>query len=94
MKVSTIADSILPHVAEPRNVVQAPYSDYDTDPVMFWNAVGLRMNQLTHTIDGPHSGPTMSSRALAILHLAIHDACFAIPSAPTYPTYLNPQGGG
>lgn len=91
--MTTIADAIIPDVYEPRTAVAEPYSDYDRDPVMFWNAVGLRFNQLTHTIRGPHDGPTMSSRALGILHLAIHDACFAIPQNPTYPTYLNAAGG-
>jgi vanadium chloroperoxidase len=44
--------------------------------VMFWNHVGLEMNRITHSLGGPHTGPTMSSRALGLLQLAMHDAYF------------------
>lgn len=58
-------------------------------PVLYWNHVGLEMNRITHSLGGPQSGPTMSSRALGLLHLAMHDAYFAVlgTGAP-YPIYL------
>jgi vanadium chloroperoxidase len=71
--------------------------DANIFPVMYWNHVGLQMNRLTHSLNGPHGGPTMSSRALGLLHLAMHDAFFAVlGSTPTtvdpgIPTYL-PKG--
>lgn len=43
-------------------------------PVFYWNHVGLQMNRITHSLGGPQGGPTMSSRALGLLHLAMHDA--------------------
>jgi vanadium chloroperoxidase len=60
-------------------------------PVLYWNHVGLQMNRITHSLGGPQGGPTMSSRALGLLHLAMHDAYFAVlgmdeKSDP--PTYL------
>ncbi len=48
------------------------------DPILFWNAVALECNRLDHT--GPadrqrhQRGPTLSSRALAMAHIAMHDA--------------------
>jgi vanadium chloroperoxidase len=45
-------------------------------PLFYWNWVGLEMNRITHSLGGPHTGPTMSSRALGLLHLAMHDAWF------------------
>ena len=74
------------------------------DPVLFWNAVALEANRLDHTdgiqpkTDGMQpenqKGPTLSSRALAIIHLAMHDAFFgiagvaAIPNLPPGPKSL------
>lgn len=70
-------------------------------PVFYWNFVGLEMNRLTHSLGGPQTGPTMSSRALGLLHLAIHDAWFGLQATPTFPPYLGtpvvddvPTGGG
>jgi vanadium chloroperoxidase len=47
------------------------------DPILFWNAIALECNRLDHS--GPAAprnqrGPTLSSRALAIAHVAMHDA--------------------
>lgn len=47
------------------------------DPILFWNNVALEANRLDHTgaMEAEHQrGPTLSSRALAIIHLAMHDA--------------------
>ncbi|MDQ3651405.1 MAG: phosphatase PAP2 family protein [Acidobacteriota bacterium] len=45
------------------------------DPILFWNTVALEANRVSHTngLD-EQTGPTRSSRALAIVHLAMYDA--------------------
>ncbi|MCW3052760.1 MAG: hypothetical protein JWN14_1930 [Chthonomonadales bacterium] len=60
------------------------------DVILNWNAVALEANRISHT-DGSkeQNGPTLSSRALAIVHLAMYDAyagAAAIPAA--LPPYL------
>jgi vanadium chloroperoxidase len=61
-------------------------------PVFYWNHVALEMNRITHSLGGPQTGPTMSSRALGLLHLAMHDAYFRAlghdGTHATLPTYL------
>jgi vanadium chloroperoxidase len=57
-------------------------------PVLYWNHVGLEMNRITHSLGGPHTGPTMSSRALGLLHLAMHDAYFTHLTGAAYKPYL------
>ncbi len=43
--------------------------------ILFWNDVALEANRVSHTISpGEQTGPTLSSRALAIVHLAMYDA--------------------
>lgn len=47
------------------------------NPITFWNDVALECNRLDHTgkMEARNQrGPTLSSRALAIVHIAIHDA--------------------
>lgn len=47
------------------------------NPISFWNDVAMECNRLDHTgmMKGRNQqGPTLSSRALAIVHIAIHDA--------------------
>ncbi|MGM5056382.1 phosphatase PAP2 family protein [Rhizobium sp. 862_C5_N1_2] len=59
--------------------------------VLYWNHVGLEMNRITHSLGGPHTGPTMSSRALGLLQLAMHDAYFGAigkTAASDPPPYL------
>jgi hypothetical protein len=58
------------------------------NPIREWNAVAIEANRVGHTtgFDGGALGPTQSARALAIVHLAMHDAYFAITGQ--YPTYL------
>ncbi|MEZ0483377.1 vanadium-dependent haloperoxidase [Fibrella aquatica] len=59
------------------------------DIVLDWNLVALEANRESHTNGkGEQTGPTLSSRALAIVHLAMHDAYVAIQNAPGWPTYL------
>ncbi len=57
------------------------------DYVLFWNAVALELNRLDHSgkLNAKNNrGPTKSSRALAIAHLAMHDAFFGRTGAPNY----------
>lgn len=67
------------------------------DAILYWNEVALEANRISHTRDPKEqAGPTLSSRALAIVHLAMYDAYAAmspgaglkpyltgLPSAPT-----------
>lgn len=66
------------------------------DPILYWNDVALEANRVSHTNGkGEQTGPTLSSRALAIVHLAMHDAWFAISGGfPTYLTTLPAPGAG
>lgn len=52
--------------------------ELNVNPIFYWNHAGMEMNRVTHSVMGPQGGPTMSSRALGLLHLAIHDAYFAV----------------
>lgn len=47
------------------------------NPVLYWNAILLEASRRDHSqgyANGQQSGPTNTSRAMAIVHLAIHDA--------------------
>ena len=58
------------------------------DPILFWNDVAMEVNRLDHTggMEGEHqAGPTLSSRALAIVHLAMHDAYFGVRGVANIP---------
>jgi vanadium chloroperoxidase len=60
------------------------------DPILFWNQVALEANLVSHTNEkDEQTGPTLSSRALAIVHLAMYDA-FAgvINDSINLPRYL------
>ncbi len=66
------------------------------DHILYWNAVALEANRHDFT-DIPsgatkpmpeQGGPTLSSRALAIVHLAIYDAHAAVVGGPNLPRYL------
>lgn len=63
---------LLPKVNEPQHQARNRF------PVLYWNHVALEMNRVTHSLGGPQGGPTMSSRALGMLHLAMHDAFFGV----------------
>ena len=79
-----------------------------TDPILYWNAAALEANRVAHTPrtdasgapetrDRAATGLAGSSRALAITHLAMHDAWFGINPAPGFGTWLTsppvPQSG-
>ncbi|MFD9796137.1 hypothetical protein ACFWXK_34860 [Streptomyces sp. NPDC059070] len=60
------------------------------DQILYWNAVALEADRTTHTTGAPAEagsrGPCGASRALAIVHLAMHDAYFGIH--PGHDCYL------
>lgn len=62
------------------------------DSILAWNEVALEADRISHTdVDKrEQNGPTLSSRALAIVHLAMYDAYAGVkgnPSnLPAYPT--------
>jgi vanadium chloroperoxidase len=61
-----------------------------SDPILFWNEVALEANRVSHTNGkNEQTGPTLSSRALAIVHLAMYDAYAGVIQDPTHlPPYL------
>jgi membrane-associated phospholipid phosphatase/phage tail protein X len=73
------------------------------DAVLYWNDVALEANRISHTNGkGEQTGPPLSARALAIVHLAIYDA-FAgasgngpglaayLPTLPAAPPVVSPD---
>lgn len=61
-----------------------------TDPILLWNQVALEANRVSHTngLD-EQTGPTLSSRALAIVHLAMYDAYAGVINDPVnLPRYI------
>ena len=68
------------------------------DHILYWNAVALEANRRDFT-DVPtgqtkpmpeQGGPTLSSRALAIVHLAMYDAHAGVVGGANLPPYLAP----
>src|SRR5215212_8034503 len=58
------------------------------DPILYWNAVALEANRVSHTNGAmEQTGPPLSARALAIVHLAMYEA-FARVSG-NQPLYLD-----
>jgi vanadium chloroperoxidase len=62
------------------------------DPILIWNEVALEANAVNHTNgqEKGEGGPTRSSRALAIVHLAVYDAYAGTNTAAGLPHYLTP----
>ena len=60
------------------------------DPILYWNAVALEANRISFTNgQNEQPGPTLSSRALAIVHLAMYDAYAGVIDKPAeLPLYL------
>ena len=60
------------------------------DPILYWNDVALEANRVSHTNNKKEqTGPTLSSRALGIVHLAMYDALAGVTNTPaTLPLYL------
>ena len=57
--------------------------------ILYWNHVGLDLNRVTHTFDGPQTGPPISARALGMLQLAVHDTYFVIKPSSDFKTFLS-----
>lgn len=69
------------------------------DPILYWNDVAIEANRVSHTNGkNEQTGSTLSSRALAIVHLATYDALAGVfgnpPDLPTYLTGLPAHPGG
>lgn len=62
------------------------------DSILFWNAVALEAVKVSHTDPAKReqNGPTLSSRALGIVHLAMYDAYAGIIGGLGFPRYLSP----
>lgn len=62
------------------------------DSILFWNAVALEADRISHSDPAKmeQNGPVLSSRALAIIHLAMYDAYAAIIGGAPFPRYLAP----
>lgn len=62
------------------------------DSILLWNAVALEANRVSHSDPDKReqNGPTLSSRALAIVHLAMYDAYAGIVGGAGFPRYLSP----
>jgi Vanadium chloroperoxidase N-terminal domain len=60
------------------------------DAILYWNEVALEANRVSHTNGkNEQTGPTLSSRALGIVHLAMYDAFAGISgNPPDLPVYL------
>lgn len=59
------------------------------DSILYWNEVALDANLVSHTNDKrEQTGPTLSSRALAIVHLAMYDAYVGVNTAAGLSPYL------
>lgn len=52
--------------------------DRNKFPIFYWNWAGLELNRVSTGLQGPQGGPTLGSRALGLLHLAMHDAWFSV----------------
>jgi hypothetical protein len=66
------------------------------DHILYWNEVALEANRRDFSnvpgTDKPspeQGGPTLSSRALAIVHLAMYDAHAGVVGGPSLPRYLS-----
>jgi len=62
------------------------------DVILFWNAVSLEANRVSHSDPDKReqNGPTLATRAGAIVHLAMYDAYAAVVGGPNFPRYLIP----
>ena len=59
-----------------------------SDIILFWNDVALEANRVSFTNNkSEQPGPTLSSRALAIIHLAMYDAYIALHNPDNHPPY-------
>lgn len=65
------------------------------DYILFWNEVSSYANKWSHSNEGgTQLGPCLSSRALAIIHLAMYESFASIAQSPTYYPALPPAPTG
>ena len=75
--------------ANRQGTVHRPLEERRVDPILYWNEAALNANKVSHSVEGgEQTGPTLSSRALAIVHLAIHDAYFGVEPSSEHGLYL------
>lgn len=67
--------------------------EFGKNYMLYWNQVALDLNRLTHTVNGPLTGPPLSARSLGMLQLAVHDSYFAIKPSTGIQTYLTADHG-
>src|SRR4051812_44857990 len=62
------------------------------DSILFWNAVALEANRVSHSDPDKRqqNGPTLSARALAIVHLAMYDAFAGVVGGAGFPRSFPP----
>jgi membrane-associated phospholipid phosphatase len=79
-----------PVVPEPGLPGMAFAPSVSTDQILYWNAVALEADRVSHTImPNEQPGPVLSSRALAIVHLAMYDAYAGdVGNLANLPAYL------
>ena len=60
------------------------------DSILFWNAVAIEANRVSHSDPDKReqNGPTLSSRALAIVHIAMYDAYAGVVGGTDFPRYF------
>jgi hypothetical protein len=60
------------------------------DQILYWNEVALEANRISFSErdKSEQGGPTLSSRALGIIHLAMYDAYLGASGTNAFPTYL------
>jgi len=64
------------------------------DPILLWNEVSLEANRISHSNgQGEQAGPPLSARALAIVHLAMHDAYARVSGDAGLPPYMPAPAG-
>lgn len=62
------------------------------DAILYWNDVALEANRVSHTNGKEEqTGPTLSSRALAIVHLAMYDAFVGVMPSGLDPYLTTPM---
>jgi membrane-associated phospholipid phosphatase len=68
-----------------------PWLGMNTDPILYWNAVALEADRVSHTVmPNEQPGPVLCARALAIVHLAMYDAYAGVlGNPPNLPAYLS-----
>lgn len=72
-----------------------------TDAILYWNQVALDATKIDFSTDTPEKGPdpqqggpTRTSRALAIIHLAMYDAYIGVRGGPRYLSYIASETPG